>query len=479
MSSRLKYLLIAFLFVASYSFSQSYEKELDQFLNNYYKNKNVPSISAGISFRGKITWLKAEGFSDIENNVPATPKSIYRIASISKSITAVAIMQLYEQKKISLDDDVRKYLPWFPKKKWKFTIRQLLSHTAGIRTYHGDEFDNKLYFRTTKDAINFIAQDSLEFEPGTNFLYTTLGYNLLAGVIESVTGQSYPDYMRVNIFQPCGLTNTNYEYHPQIVPNRAHGYERNSYRILQNSPLADLSVKFAGGGIISTAEDLLRFANGILYGKLIKKSTIDTMLVPVKLKSGRVLNYSLGFTAGIDSEGRRYFTHSGGGTGFTSQLLIYPDKELAAVSLVNMRDRNLENPAYSFVKIILDKEYNIPKISLADRLMNVFLKSGIDSSLIFYNIIKKDSTNFYQVSIDELNYFGQDLIAIYKFSDAIRYYKFVLNDFPEKSTLLIGLGDAYLRDGNKGLALKHFRSVINLDPTNKYASDMVRKLEKQ
>lgn len=476
---RIKYCLLLIIFISPLSFSQYNEKELDNFLYKYYKNKNVSSVSGGVSVKGKIVWLKAEGYADLENLVPASPRTVYRIASVSKSMTGVAIMQLFEKKKLSLDDDIRKYLPWFPKKRWGFTIRQLLAHTSGIRTYRGEEFDSKAYFKSTREAIEYIAADSLEFQPGTDFLYTTLGYNILAGVIEAVAGQSYTDYMRANIFNPLAMNNTAFEYQSNLVPNRAHGYLRNIYRNFQNAPLADLSFKFAGGGVISTTEDLLKFGNGILSGKLLKKETIDTMLLPFKLKSGRYINYSLGFNAGYDSQGRKFFTHSGGGTGFCSQLIIYPEQELVSVYLINMRDRSLENPAFSFIKIVLDKDKSYPKIPISDRMMGIFKKSGLDSCISFFSSVKKDSSEFYMMDKDEINYFGQDLIAISRHFDAIKYYKFVLSDYPNEPLLLIGLGDAYFKDGNRGLALKYYRSAINSDPNNRYASDMVHQLEKQ
>jgi len=193
----LRLLINIFLIFSLHSnlFSQNITKKLDQYLIDYYINKNVPSISAGLIQGEKIIWLDVKGYADIENNVPATKNTIYRIASVSKIITAVAVMQLVEEGKIKLDDDVRKYIQ-FPPKRWKFTVRQLLSHTAGIRTYKNTgEFESKEFFNTTQEVINYLAKDSLVYEPGTRYLYTTLSYNLLAAIIENVSGLSFPDYI--------------------------------------------------------------------------------------------------------------------------------------------------------------------------------------------------------------------------------------------------------------------------------------------
>jgi len=453
-------------------------KELDHFVYHFWVNKNVPSVSVGILSKGKIVYQNAVGYSDLENTTFANPKTIYRIASISKSITAVAIMQLYEKGKIGLDDDARKYIPYFPKKKWKFTIRQLLSHTAGIRNYHNNEFDSKEYYRSTRDAVNCILNDPLEYEPGTKYLYTTLGYNLLAAVIENVTKIPFTDYLKKFIFDPAGMTSTVPEYHKDIIRNRAHGYEKNIYRKFENAPLSDLSLKVAGGGLISNTEDLLKFANCLLNGKLIKSATLDLMTAPVKLKNGQVLGYSLGFSSGKDNKGRRYITHSGSGTGFVSNLLIYPDESCVFVYLINCKENNYENPAFQLAAIYFDKARIIPKILLSDRLMGIYNISSMDTVIKSYYRIKKDSLEYFVFSPEEVYSFGTDLITIWKLPDAIKLFKVMVSEYPNYSKSYSGLADAYYKDNNKGLAVKNYRLSLKLDPHNSYASEMIKKLEK-
>ena len=271
-NSSIVFLVIIFLIIspAQISYSQSFKNDLNNFLTEYQTNKDVPSVSGGVSLNGKIVWLGAVGLADIENNVPAKTNSLYRIASISKAVTAVAIMQLVEQDKIRLDEDVRTYIPYFPKKKWKFTVRQLLNHTSGIRNYRYGEFNSTDSFKSIKDAIRTVIDDSLKFEPGTKREYTTLGYNLLAGIIENVSGMSFEEYLSKNIFQPAEMNSTYLEYQPKIIYNKARGYVKNNFRKFENAALADLSIKFAGGGMISTSEDLLKFAQNLISFKLIK-----------------------------------------------------------------------------------------------------------------------------------------------------------------------------------------------------------------
>jgi serine beta-lactamase-like protein LACTB, mitochondrial len=478
-----RFTLLCFVFILfgtqQYLFSQSFKNELNNFLNEYRTNKDVPSISGGVSLNGKIVWLGAEGLADIENSVPAKNSTLYRIASISKAITAVAIMQLVEQNKINLDENARTYLPYFPKKKWIFTVRQLLNHTSGIRDYRYDEFNSTDSFKSSKDAIRTVMDDSLLFEPGTKRQYTTLGYNLLAGIIENVSGISFEEYLNKNIFQPAEMISTYLEYQPMIIPNKARFYIKNNFRKIENAPLADLSIKFAGGGMISTSEDLLKFAQKLMTHKFVKLSTLDTMLIPTVLKNKDTVDYGLGLSFGIDQKGRKYFGHSGRWNGYTSELLIYPEKSLAAVYLTNILDRNLENPARSFVSIVLDNNYENPKKSLADRLLNIYSDNSIDSSIIKLEQLNRDSSSTFKIDDDEFILFGYDLISTGNYPDAIYYFKYLISKKENFAKFYIGLAEAYYKDGNKGLALRNFRHAVNLDLKNKYALDMIKKIENE
>jgi len=473
--------LFSFLLVIStpqYLFPQTFKNDLNNFLKEYRVNKDIPSISGGVSLDGKIIWLETVGFADIENLVPAKNNTLYRIASISKSIAATAVMQLVEQNKIRLDEDVRTYLPYFPKKQWKFTVRQLLNHTSGIRNYRYGEMNSTESFKSIKDAVRVVMDDSLQFEPGTKYQYTTLGYNLLAGIIENVSGISYEEYLNKNIFQPAEMISTYLEYQPKIIFNKARGYVKNNFRKIENAPLADLSVKFAGGGMISTAEDLLKFANKLMSFKLLKSSTLDTILTLTILKNKDTVNYGLGFSLGTDQKGRKYFGHAGAGTGFTCELIIYPKKSFAAVYLTNIRDRNLENPARSFASIVIDNIIEKPKGSLADRLLSINSEYSIDSSLAKLQQLTRDSTLTYKVD-DEIILFGYDLIATGNYRDAIYYFKYLISRKENFDKYYVGLADAYYNDGNKGLALKNFRFAANLDSKNKYVQDMIKKIENE
>lgn len=469
--SKLNPLYILFVIVSLFVINlpaQDIKNKLDRYIFDYQKNKNIPSISAGLIQNDKIIWRGAEGFADIENSVYASPRTVYRIASISKMITAVAIMQLVEKGKIKLDDDARKYLPNFPEKKWKFTVRQLLSHTSGIRTYRDGEFDSKSFYPSITDAIKMLADDPLEYEPGTKYLYSSLAYNLLAGIIEKTSGMSYRSYIELNIFAPLQMHSSYLEVQSEIVPERAHGYFKGIYRKILNAPLADLSLKFPGGGIISTSNDLLKFGNNFLNGTLLKTETVYKMIEPLKLKDGTIIQYGLGCEVKTDSEGRFYFGHVGGGTGFTSHLVIYPNEKIVSVYLTNIRDRNLGSPALEIVHILLDDAKPQVLPSLSDKLFEITYKTGIDSAISFYRLTKGDSTlqKKYLWNNDELLEFGNDLQTAKLTTFAVKYFKFLVNEVPQNPKVYIGLADAYLHDGNKGLSTKFYKEAYRLDSKN-------------
>lgn len=477
--AKLYYLLFSVLFIQiSFAQQQNKLKYFDKYLEEFLVNKKVPSISAGILKDYKILWLGVKGYADLENNVPASFNSEYRIASISKPITAVAIMQLYEKGLIDIDKDARTYIPSFPEKKWKFTIRQILSHTSGIRNYREGEFNSKNFYASTNEAIKVFAYDSLNFEPGTKYEYTSLGYSLLAAIIENVTKNSFEDYLKNNIFIPANMQNTFVDKQRSIIPNRVKGYEKNYLREFINAPLADLSIKVAGGGLLSNSRDLLLFIKALLEGKLIKRSTFEVMCSPTKLKSGKELEYGLGFSIKTMNDSLKAVYHYGNGTGFSSLLYINLEKNIAAVNLINIVDRNLNAPAEDLISIELTNKYIFPLKTLSDELMSVYRSFGIDSTLNKFNEIADSSAEFYNLSENELIAFSNDLIGLNKTKDAIIYLRGLLKRYSKSFAVVVAIADAYLKDQNEGLALKFYRTAQQLNNNDAYVKRMISKLNK-
>ncbi len=474
-----KAILIILLFTLNNSFLFSQENKIklfDEYLNQYLLVKNVPSISAGLLEQGKIIWLNGLGKADIENNVPVNQNSIYRIASISKPITAVAILQLWERGLISLDTDARTYIPSFPVKKYQFTIRQLLNHTSGIRNYKEGEFDSKKYYATTDEALKLFAYDSLNFEPGTQYEYTTLGYSLLAAIVESVTKTTFEKYLKNNVLVQAGMNFTLTDKQSEIILNRVRGYEKNAESKIVNAPLADLSVKVAGGGLLSTTKDLLQFAKAIMENKLIKQSTFDMMIRKSRLKSGRELDYGLGFSLTFENDTLRYISHNGAGTGFSSMLLIDLKLKNASVHLINIRDRNLGAPAKDILEMLTSGVQIKPTKTLSEELMKTYLTAGIDSTIYRLNKIYNLEKDLYTLNEDEAIFFSKDLIYLNKIPDAVTYLKEILKIYTKSFKVLVAIGDSYLKDNNNGLALRYYRLAFQIDSSNNRINNLIKKL---
>lgn len=462
------------------SFSQNVIHQLDAYCEQYAKKSSLPSLSAGLIRDNKIIWASYNGSADLENNVPATKNSLYRIASISKSITAVAVMQLVEKGKINPDSSARKYLPFLPQKKWSFTVRQLLNHTSGIRTYKNDEeFNSKINFKSVYDAILYVAKDSLDYQPGTKYVYSTLAYNLLAGIIERVSGLSYEEYLQKNIFDVAGMNSTKLDFYNRIIPFRVKGYQKNAQREFENSPLADLTIKFPGGGILSTAEDLLKFGDGLLQYKLIKKQTLDSMLVETILNNGRKIKYGLGLDFGVDKYGRKFFGHGGGGTGFVSRLMCYPEKNVATIDLINCRDRNLINVAEEIAAVYFGESISYPKYSLSDTLTKTAIRFSIDSALTYWQSVELKKDNSFVVTSNEIQDFGNDLLTLNKTKDAILVFTRLTEIDSMFTPGFIGLSEAYNREGNKGMALRNLKKAQKLKPNDDVIQAQILRIEKE
>lgn len=320
-------------------------------------NTGAVAISAAVSLNGKIVFSEGTGYANLENEVPATGSTVYRIASISKPISAIGVMQLIERGLVSLDDPIQKYVPAFPEKlKGTVTILHLLTHSSGVRHYNPGEFGKMEHFATLEDAIQIFKDDPLRYEPGTDNSYTTYGFNLLQGVIEKAGVQvggrgrrggrggrggrgnaperiNIEDYLRRFVWNPAGMLSTYFEYPEQIIRNRARGYTRNERGQIQNAPYTDVSIKFVGGGVISTVEDLVRIFTALDNGTLIKPETVQTMYTTPR--PGTQNGMGLGWSSSIDDKERLRVSHSGGATGFRSMLINYPAQELVVSTITN------------------------------------------------------------------------------------------------------------------------------------------------
>jgi serine beta-lactamase-like protein LACTB, mitochondrial len=304
--------------------------------------KGIPGLSIAIVMDDQLRWQRGYGTADLENFVPAKASTVYRIASVTKSLTAVAAMQLAEKGALDLRAPVQKYAPSFPAKPFPITTRQLLAHLSGIRNYRREEGERTAHYDSLIDALSIFKDEPLEHEPGTRYTYSVFGYTLLGVVIEGASGMTYPDYMRERIFKPAGMEHTFVDDLYALIPNRARGYHPKVYGKfngeVRNASLMDSSYKIPAGGFVSTAEDMARFAIAVQNGVLIKPETFAQMTRSGTTRDGQDTGYGYGWYV-EHREGRTpdgSVWHGGVQQGFTSDLWILPKKHFALVILTNL-----------------------------------------------------------------------------------------------------------------------------------------------
>lgn len=320
--------------------------------------QQIPGLSIAIAADDQLAFSQGYGLADAENQVKAAPDTVYRTASIAKTLTAVGILQLAEQGKIDLDRPVDEYFTEFPKKKWPITARQLLGHMAGVRHYEGSsEPLNTKHYSDITSALHTFDADPLLFKPGTEFHYSSFGYNLLGAILEHADGRDYPTYVHEAICEPAQMGDTRTDSHFDVIPHRARGYIRLADEqeeklpdaiakelkagTLYNAPLHDTSVKIPGGGLVSSAPDLVRFSTAINRGKLLREETRKAMWEPQHTLAGEPSEYGLGWRI-LRHDGAKVVGHSGGQSGVSTYFLMCPEKHTAAAVMCNLQGAKLQ-----------------------------------------------------------------------------------------------------------------------------------------
>lgn len=352
-------LIVAFLLVAVSATAQNsppadFSAKLDQIVTAAKQQQQIPAIIVAAGMMDRIVYSKAFGNADLENSIPATVETLIRTGSIAKPISAAAAMTLVDSGKLDLDAPVQKYCAPFPLKQWPITTRELLSHTSGIRHYKEGEIESTRHYKWMSDGFAIFANDPLLFEPGTAFSYSTYGYTVVGCVIEGASGMRFEDYVAEHVLKPAGMTHTFVDDVFEIVPHRARGYHKIKGQV-KNAGLMDSSYKIPGGGYVTTAEDLVRFAQALMNGKIVKQDTLVQMWTPVNVRDGGTgSHYGLGFSV-LTVDGGKYVSHGGGQQGTSTIMVIVPERHFAVGALANMD----EVDPFQAVRGILEL-YNMP-----------------------------------------------------------------------------------------------------------------------
>ena len=305
--------------------------------------RQIPGLSVCVAIDGKPVWSEGFGHADRERQLPACPFTRFRIASISKTLTAAAMARLHEQGRLDLDAPIQKYAPGFPDKGHPITSRQLAKHRSGIRAYQDDvEAVSLKNCRNVTASLEYFKSDPLAFAPDSDFLYSGYGYALLGAVIEGASGEDFLSCMRRQVFEPLQMNHTVEDRLDATAPDQSQFYDNVTPYSMDGqtrpSPRGDLSCKLPSGGFLSTAEDMTRFGSAHIPSLIIgflKAETLEMLFAP-HTRQAWVLGNGMGWMTARDLRLRRAHFHFGAGSGATSVLAIFPNERLSIAILANL-----------------------------------------------------------------------------------------------------------------------------------------------
>jgi CubicO group peptidase (beta-lactamase class C family) len=309
--------------------------EIDRYVEARLKKENVPGASIAVVREGKVIKARGYGLADVELNVPATQHTVYQWASITKQFTAGAIMLLVDAGKIKLSDPVSLYYAHSPPAWSNVTVRHLLTHTSGIKSYTSvRDFQRTLRKDfAPEELIDLVRNEPLEFAPGEKWNYNNTAYFLLGLIIENVSGRSYGDFLAEHIFRPAGMDTARVNQQFEIITNRATGYNVTSNQVLR-SEFVSPTQPYSAGALVGTVLDLAKWDAALYTDKLFPASVREQLWTPVKLNSGKTHPYGFGWQVD-ELRGHPYVAHGGGIHGFNTYITRFVQDKLTVIVLMN------------------------------------------------------------------------------------------------------------------------------------------------
>jgi D-alanyl-D-alanine carboxypeptidase len=375
------YSIFIFAFLAlttNFVFAQN-APNIDEFIQKQLETQKVAGASVAVLRDGKILTAKGYGFENIENKTPASAETVYEIASLTKQFTAAGIMLLAEDGKIKIDAPISEYLENMPEKWRSVTVRQLLTHTSGIKNYTASTAFNPAQDYKRDEIIKLVADDAFDFEPGASWNYSNTNYFLLGLMIEKVSGENYAGFMQKKIFAPLGMKNTGFN-NLDAINHRAVGYSLKDGE-LQKVGINNPNQAFSAGAIVSTVTDLAKWDAALMGENLLKKTSLAESWTPVKLSNGKAANYGFGW--GVSKyRGLDFVGHSGAINGFSSNITRFTNDKLTVIVLTNSSGRAAEKIALDVAALYLPQlTQNAPpaqKTEDNDLATSKFLREAIE-----------------------------------------------------------------------------------------------------
>lgn len=305
-------------------------------------DRDGPGASVLVMKKGENIYRNAIGFANLELEVLMKPEHVHRIGSITKQFTAVAILMLWEQGKLDLQDPITKFIPDYPTKGKTITVEHLLTHTSGIKSMTGMPgfFEQAKNDISTTEMMDYFKNEPMDFDPGEEFRYNNSGYYLLGVIIENLSGKTYADFIQANIIGRTGMHNSHYGGFQKLIPMRADGYEAQGEQYV-NAAYLSMTQPYAAGALVSNVDDLYNWYKALFSYQLIKKETLEKAFEPYQLNNGEYTEYGYGWGVGT-LYGSPKIEHGGGIPGFLTQCIYLPEEELFVVVFSNC---NCQSPS--------------------------------------------------------------------------------------------------------------------------------------
>ncbi len=369
--------------------------EFDKILAEQFKPDGT-GCAILVARDGEVIYRKAFGLADLELNVVMRPEMVFRIGSITKQFTAIAILRLMEQGKLSLRDEITKYMPDYPTHGHSITIEHLLTHTSGIKSYTNiPEFQAMM--RTDMTPLEIIEKNKalpMEFAPGTRWNYNNTGYIMLGYIIEKVSGKTYAEYLQENFFTPLGMTSSYYGDDTRIIRNRASGYQPGKEGTV-NADYLSMTLPYAAGSIMSTVDDLYKWNRALHSYKLVKKETLDKAHTVYILSDGKPTSYGYGWFMS-ELQGSPTIEHDGGINGFLTTSLYLPDQDLFVALFSNNNGIDPGFPALKIAAAAIGKPLETGAIEIDNETLDAYPGVYREDEGITRVIIREDNQLYSQ-----------------------------------------------------------------------------------
>jgi len=336
--------------------------DADQMLQEFFQNKNIPSLSVSIMQKGELVFSKGYGYADLVKEIPVDPSStLFRIGSVSKTLTAAGLGRLYDQAKIDLDVPIERYVPIWPKKAHQVTLRMLAGHLGGIRHYGSGEFMSRTKYKSVSEGLAIFINDPLINQPGTEYAYSSYGWNLISAAMENAAAPEasflstidFLSFMQSEVFDELDMKNTVPDHADQQIANRAKFYQVKNEQLVE-APYVDNSYKWAGGGFIGTTEDLCKFGQAHMEAGYLSAKTLKTWMRSQKTTDGKFTNYGIGWRTFDRESGKTFYGHSGSSVGGLTYFLIHIPTQTTLAITANVDPLAYDGIPFQLMELFTD-----------------------------------------------------------------------------------------------------------------------------